>query len=94
MKIEEDGFITIAIGEVEMEHDLYETYNRLIELQNQHGGDGLARNRATVEYLVSLGYPDQISHRTAVRFTNAVFDAVEALEKKGESADTAPPTAS
>lgn len=88
IQIEEDGFLPVTIAGVEVMIDLYTTHNRLIELRRQAETDETqTENHLVKEYVQSLGYPT-ISERTAVKFANAIFKAVDNIQKKDESAQS------
>ncbi len=87
IQIEETGFQKINIGGTEIEVDLYQVNNHLIDLQAEHEGKPVNEcNEAVAAYIESLGFP-KVSHATAIKFSNAIFDACKGLEKKGESAE-------
>lgn len=88
IRIEEDGFLPVSIGNVELMIDLYTTHNRLLDLRRQAEADETrSENTLIKEYVESLGYPT-ISERTAVRFANAIFVAVGDIQKKDASAQS------
>jgi hypothetical protein len=92
MNVEETGFAKVAVAGHEIEVDVYDVYNRLVEIRDAHAESVRGRNQATVDLMTELGW-ERVSHRTAILFTNAMFRAVEDLEKKGGSAGSPPPTA-
>jgi hypothetical protein len=91
--IAETGFFAAKIGDVEKKLDLYDVYNQLVEIQQEHPDRPRDQNVATVALLERLGF-GAVSHGSAVAFTNGVLATVGALEKKGESPASATSNAS
>src|SRR4051794_24716885 len=89
VKIEDDGFLPVQLGDTAVTIDLFDVYNRLVEIQEECAGKSAReRNAATVEYMQSLGFP-RASHAAAVAFTNAIYKAAEDRKKKGPAGESA-----
>lgn len=87
IRIEEEGYVDIVIGEVEQRIDLWKTNNKIAELQGQHGEDVNGFNESLVNYFMELGFPE-MSQRTANSLALRVIQLVENVRKKGSSAAT------
>jgi len=91
--IEDDGMIPVVIGDVEIAVDVYEVYNRLVDIQaaaeaEDAPADKPTANAQIVALLVTLGFP-QVSQRAAVKFAEAIFAHMGELRKKDTSAPSA-----
>lgn len=96
IQLEDDGFITVKLGEAEMQLDLYQVHNQMVELQRRLAGKPTHElHQAIVDMLREHGLPG-CSHRLADRFAVAVSERVNALEeaakKKAPSSESASPT--
>ena len=87
IKIPNDGFITVAIGDAEQSMDVYRTMNRLSALRREYGAeDQLDEFHEKVgELLGAHGFPGGLSHKVVVGFIRAFYEHIEAIPKKDES---------
>lgn len=94
---DEDGFIAVRFGDVEVQLDLYEVNNEIYELQKRHESQTTAFAQGVVDLLKAKGLP-QVSHRVADRFAGEVFRLIDemraAVKKKDECSASISPTPS
>lgn len=87
---DDDGMIAVKIGDAEVTLDLWETSNKLYDFHNKNKTlTDREYNAGLVALVVELGFPP-CSHRMAIRFSNGISAAVEAVKKK-DSAPAASP---
>lgn len=87
IKIEDDGFIEVQLGDVSKTLDLYEVNNHIVDLYRPVEGEEPGESSPTIrviDYLVSLGFP-KVSQRSATLFINSIFNTVDDLKKKDVS---------
>lgn len=97
IEIEEAGFISVRIGEQEIEVDLYSANNHLIcassEVTDELPPDASSAHRAlafqkkVAGYLQSVGF-ERVSLRAADAFADAIFSRVQSLGKAEPGAPT------
>lgn len=88
--LEDDGYVLIEIGDVEVRLDVFQVNNRLWEIGKKAQDKPLNDYHvAVVDFMVSLGLPS-CSHRLASKFIDTIADQVEALKKKASPSPELP----
>ena len=101
VKIEDDGFIDVHVGDAKVAVDLYAAHNRLLDLYREtEDAEAVARpagaaspvplNQRIADYMGELGF-GRVSHRAATKFAEAMHAAVGDL-RKNDGAPASPST--
>ncbi len=82
----DDGKRMVKMGDVTREIDLWATWNKLADANNNHLADGFeAITNAIVTIIEGIGFPTP-SHKFATAFYEQVKAEIEEEKKKGQPA--------
>jgi hypothetical protein len=82
----DDGYVTVQIGQVEAQVDLFQAFNKIVQIGSDQK-DPTAYHDAIRQYMVQLGLPPG-SDKLAVAFVERICDRVNALKKKDGEDET------
>jgi len=86
MNLQEDGLISVTIGDVEQRLDLYEVHGRLAAIW-QAAKPAAECQAETVALIQELGFP-AVSYRLADRFAFEITQKILELKKKDGDGNT------